>query len=196
MTETRRYESPARAAKAEATRRAILQAFRDQLVEPGRDALSPTDAAKTARCSVRTVHGYFPTKESRVVALAELLETELWSEPVRPPQTADDLPEHFRRIHRKALGDPLAAALIRHGGVEWEEVRAQRRAERLGAVRRVIADIGAPAEPTEHATAAALALAGAEISLAMRDQLGVDADRAPDAVAYAIEAIVADLRRY
>ncbi len=195
MTTTRRYRSPTRAAQAEATRQAILDAFRDQLLEPGREALSPTDAASAAGCSVRTVHGYFPTKESRVVALAESLEHELWAEPVRPPETADDLPDHFRRIHEKALGDPLAAALIKHGGAEWEEVRARRRADRLEAVRRTIAEIGAPAAPTAQATAAILALAGAEVSLTMRDELGLDAGEIPDALAYAVGAIVSDLRR-
>ena len=72
MTGTRSYVSPKRQAKAEATRHAILEAFREQLIEPGRDQLSPTDAAAAAGCSVRTVHGYFPTQESRILGLAEL----------------------------------------------------------------------------------------------------------------------------
>ncbi|MEM9038486.1 MAG: TetR/AcrR family transcriptional regulator [Actinomycetota bacterium] len=195
MTSARTYVSPKRAAQTEATRQAILEAFRDQLIEPGRDTLSPTDAATTAGCSVRTVHGHFPTKESRVIALAELLEAELYTDPLPLPETADDLPDHYRRIHRSALGSELAAALIRSGGSDWQEVRSQRRADRLAAVRQVIADVGAPAPDTRDVTGVLLALSGAEVALTMRDQYGMDPLEIPDAIASAVEVLVDDLSR-
>ena len=56
MTSTRRYESPKRDAQAAATRNAILEAFVEQLSEPGRDNISPSDAAVRAGVSLRTVH--------------------------------------------------------------------------------------------------------------------------------------------
>ena len=61
---------------------------------------------------MRTVHGYFPSRESRVEALAEWLDAQLYEEPVPTPTSIDDLPDHFRRIHRSALDLPLAAALL------------------------------------------------------------------------------------
>ena len=41
MSEPRRYVSPKRAAQAAATRSAILDAFVEQLSDPGRNTLSP-----------------------------------------------------------------------------------------------------------------------------------------------------------
>jgi len=45
MTTARRYVSPKREAQAQATRTAILEAFAEQLSEPGRDTLSPSEAS-------------------------------------------------------------------------------------------------------------------------------------------------------
>ncbi|MEL6985149.1 MAG: hypothetical protein AAFO29_22140 [Actinomycetota bacterium] len=194
MSTTRRYVSPKREAKAAATRQAILEAFRDQMMEPGRDSLSPTDAAATVGCSVRTVHGHFPTGESRIEALAALLEEELYDEHLVLPANADDLADYYRTIHQVALDSPVTEALVSRPG-EWRQVRSRRRADRLEAVRQVVADIGAPAERTEEATAVLLSLAGGEVTLLLRDQGGLAPDRIPDALAHTVELIVADLRQ-
>lgn len=193
MSTTRRYVSPKREARAAATRQAILEAFRDQLLEGGRDTLSPTDAAARSGCSVRTVHGHFPTRESRVEALAEWLEEDLYPEPLPLPTSVDDLPDHYRTIHRAALASPLTPTLVGQTGSEWREVRSRRRAERLDAIRRVVASIGAPDDAATDATAVLLTLAGGEVTMIMRDQLGLDERRIPDAVAHTVELIIADL---
>ena len=194
MTDTRRYVSPKREAEAAATRARILDAFRDQLVE-GIDSLSPSDAAERAGCSVRTVHGHFPTREDRIAALAAHLEAELYTEPAVMPETPDDLPDHYRRIHAVALGSPLAAALLGQPSSEWREIRARRRRERLDAVRRVVGAIGAPAEAAEPALSMLLALAGGEVAISMREHTELDDDRIPDAIAATVALIVADLQR-
>lgn len=194
MSTTRKYDSPKREAQAADTRRAIVEAFREQLVEERRDTLSPTDAAARAGCSVRTVHDHFPTRDSRVDALAELLDEEIYSEAVAPPTSVDDLADHYRTIHRAALRSPLATALITHTGTEWREVRVRRRADRLDAVRQVVRSIGAPDDNTNDALGVLLALAGGEITVIMRDQFGFDEERTPDAIAHTVELIVADLR--
>ena len=46
MSTVRAYVSPKREAQAQATRTAILEAFAEQLSEPGRDKLSPSEAEK------------------------------------------------------------------------------------------------------------------------------------------------------
>jgi AcrR family transcriptional regulator len=71
VSEPRRYVSPKREAQAAATRSAILDAFVEQLSDPGRNTLSPSEAAVRAGVSVRTVHLYFPNLESQVAAPAE-----------------------------------------------------------------------------------------------------------------------------
>lgn len=192
MTGTRRYVSPQREARAAATRQRILEAFRDQLIA-GHDTLSPSEAAAAAGCSVRTVHGYFPSRESRIEALAEWLDAQLYEEPVPNPTSIDDLPDHFRRIHRSALGLPLASALLAQRGSEWAEVRARRRGARLDAVRQVVADVGAPTAVTDETAAVLVELAGGEVSIGMRERSGLADDRICDAIARTVEVLVADL---
>ena len=77
MSEPRRYVSPKREAQAAATRSAILDAFVEQLSDPGRNTLSPSEAAVRAGVSVRTVHLYFPNLESQVAALSEWFDQHL-----------------------------------------------------------------------------------------------------------------------
>ncbi|MEM7339626.1 MAG: hypothetical protein AAF467_13315 [Actinomycetota bacterium] len=195
MNASRRYDSTKRKAKAEATRQAILEAFRDQLLEPGRDSLSPTDAATQAGCSVRTVHSYFPTTESRVTALAEWLEDQFYTEPLPLPTSVADLHEHYRRIHLSAQTSPLAIAFITQAGQEWQDVRRARRADRLQAVRDSVEAVGAPDGATAQATAMLMALAGAEITMIMREQFAIDDEVTLDAITHTVDLIVADLER-
>ncbi|MEO1060372.1 MAG: hypothetical protein AAFZ07_03060 [Actinomycetota bacterium] len=194
MTSTRRYVSPLREAQARATRDAIVDAFIEQLQEPGRTQLSPTDAAASAGCSVRTVHSHFPTTESRISAIAEALEGMLFPDGLTLPETADDLPEHYRLIHARAIRGEVSTNLLNQTSEAWRAVRAERRADRLDAVRRCVEGIGAPREATDDATAMLLVLAGGEISVTMRDQFDVDIERIPDIVADTVTGILDRLR--
>ena len=71
MTDSRRYVSPKRQAQAAATREAILATFAEQLSDPTRTTLSPSEAAARADVSVRTVHVHFPNRDSQIVAVGE-----------------------------------------------------------------------------------------------------------------------------
>ena len=66
MTSVRSYVSPKRTAQAATTRTAILEAFAEQLSEPGRDKLSPSEAAIRAGVSLRTVHFHFPNEGTQI----------------------------------------------------------------------------------------------------------------------------------
>ena len=59
-----------------------------------------------------------------------------------------------------ARASPLTRALSLTA-IKWPEIRQQRRKERLDAIRRVVAAIGAPAWATEDATANQFSLSGA-----------------------------------
>ena len=189
---TRQYVSAKRQAQAAATREAILQAFVEQMSEPDWEALSPTEAAKRAGVSVRTVHGYFPNQRSQIDALAEWFDQRVFPGGVRVADGPDDLPRYFRDVHAMALSDPANrayAAMI----MKWPELRRQRRAARLDAVRRAVEAAGAPAAATEDATAILLSLSGADVSWPMHDQHGLPLDRIPDVIANAVRLIVDDL---
>ena len=194
MIEARRYVSPKRQAQAQATREAILEAFAEQLSEPGRETLSPSEAASRAGVSVRTVHTHFPNLESQITALGEWYDRQFYPDGVVVSQGPDDLPRYFRDIHTMALASPLAGVLATaHFGV-LKEVRQQRRTARLDAIRRSVAEIGAPKRATEDATALLLSLSGADASWPMHDLYGLPLDRIPDVIANTVALIVEQLR--
>ena len=189
---SRPYVSPTRDAKARATRTAILEAFAEQLAEPWRDKLSPSEAAACAGVSLRTVHFHFPNEESQVTALGEWFDDVLYPDGVVLCTGPDDLVRYFREIHRLALKHPISRALASDRGV-WREVRERRRVKRLEAIRQAVKAIGAPPRETEEATAMLLGLSGADASWPMHDH-GLALERIPDVIANIVELIVVQLR--
>lgn len=193
MTTARRYVSPKREAQAQATRTTILEAFAEQLSEPGRDTLSPSEAAERAGVSLRTVHFHFPNEADQIAALGQWFDAQIFPDGVEVVKGPDDLPRYFRYIHKLGLAHPISRALTSSRGV-WKEVRASRRAARLDAIRCAVKAIGAPPRATADATAMLLSLAGGDASWAMVDQ-GLPKERVPDAIAHTVELIVEDLRK-
>ncbi len=193
MTASHRYVSPKREAQVAATREAILQAFADQLSEPDRTTLSPSEAARRAGVSVRTVHMHFPTADDQIIALGEWFDRHFYPTGVRIAEGPDDLARYFHDIHQNALKSPLTRALATAPSPVWREVRQRRRAARLEAIRRSAAAAGAPRRATEEATATLFSMAGAEFSWAMHD-FGLPLDRIPGTIARTVQLIVDDLQ--
>jgi AcrR family transcriptional regulator len=194
LKQQRRYISPKREAQAAATREAILEAFAEQLSEPGREALSPREAAQRAGVSVRTVHTHFPNRESQITALGEWFDQRIFPDGFVVAQGPDDLPRYFREIHSMALASPVSRALS-ITVLRWPEVRQMRRTERLDAIRHAVAKIGAPRRSTEDATAMLLGLSGADASWRMHDLYGLPLRRVPTAIANTVKLIVDQLKR-
>jgi AcrR family transcriptional regulator len=193
MSETRRSVSPKREAQAAATREAILSAFAEQLSEPGRDKLSPSEAALRAGVSLRTVHFHFPNEESQVVALSEWFDRAFYPQGVVLCGGPDDLARYFRDIHGMALQHPLTRAIAASRSGVWKEVRQRRRTQRLDAIRRAVKTIGAPKRASEDATAMLLSLSGADASWPLHDH-GLPLDRIPDVIANTVQLIVDQLK--
>lgn len=193
MSTARKYVSPKREAQALATRTAILEAFAEQLSEPGRITLSPSEAAVRAGVSLRTVHVHFPNEEAQIKALGEWFEKAIFPKGVQLARGPDDLVRYYRDIHRMAIKHPISRALTSAKGI-WREVRASRRAARLDSIRKAVKAIGAPKRATEDATAVLLSLSGADASWTLVDQ-GLPAERAPDTIAHTVELVLADLRK-
>jgi AcrR family transcriptional regulator len=193
MTATRRYTSPKREAQATATREAILSAFAEQLSEPGRDRLSPSDAAVRAGVSLRTVHFHFPNEESQVIALGDWFDRMFYPGGVVVADGPDDLARYFRDIHRMALQHPVSRAIASTRSGIWKEVRQRRRTKRLDAIRAAVKAIGAPARATEDATAMLLSLSGADASWPLHDH-GLPLERIPDVIANSVQLIVDQLK--
>ena len=193
MTSTRRYVSPKREAQAAATREAILSAFAEQLSAPGRDKLSPREAALRAGVSLRTVHFHFPNEESQILALSEWFDRVFYPDGVVLAAGPDDLPRYFRDIHTKALLHPLTKVIAASRSGVWQEVRNRRRVRRLDAIREAVKAIGAPPTETADATAMLLSLSGADASWPLHDD-GLALDRIPDVIANPFAVIVSQLQ--
>jgi AcrR family transcriptional regulator len=192
MSSARKYVSPKREAQAQATRNAILEAFAAQLSEPGRDKLSPSEAAEHAGVSLRTVHFHFPNEVAQAVALGEWYDTHIRLSEVPLATGPDDLPHYYREIHRMGLKHPITRVLSTGGGV-WRDMRATRRAARLEAIRRAVKAVGAPARATADATAVLLSLSGADASWSLYDH-GLTKERIPDVIAGTVRLLLEDLR--
>lgn len=195
MTQTRTYNSPKREAQAAATREAILEAFAEQLSEPGRDRLSPSEAAARAGVSLRTVHFHFPNEESQIAALAEWFDASFYPDGVVLAAGPDDLARYYRDIHAMALQSRVTLAIATSSGTVWKEVRQRRRKKRVDAIRAAVKAIGAPPKATEDATAMLLSLSGADASWPMHDLYAVPLARIPDVLANTVQLIVDDLKR-
>lgn len=192
MTKARQYVSPKREAQAQATRTAILEAFAEQLSEPGRDHLSPSEAAERAGVSLRTVHFHFPNEESQAQALGVWYDSLVALDTVELAAEPDDLPRYYREIHRRGLKHPFTRILASDKGV-WGQMRVTRRAARIEAIRRAVKAVGAPPRATADATAMLLSLSGADASWPLVDH-GLPAERVPDVIANTVELILAQLR--
>lgn len=192
MTSNRRYVSAKREAQAAATREAILSAFAEQLTQPGRDRLSPSEAALRAGVGLRTVHFYFPNEESQIIALSDWFDRMFYPDGVVLASGPDDLPRYFRDIHTMALRHPLTRVLAASNGV-WNEVRQRRRVKRLDAIGKAVKIIGAPPKATADATAMLLSLSGADASWPLHDH-GLPLERIPDVIAKTVALIVAQLQ--
>jgi AcrR family transcriptional regulator len=190
----RTYVSPKREAQAAATKEAILEAFAEQLSDPNRTTLSPTEAAERAGVSVRMVHNYFPDADARIIGLGEWFDRQIYPHAVPVADGPDDLARYFREIHANALKSPLARALAQYRSPAWNEVRQRRRTARLDAIRRSVARIGAPKRDTEDATAMLLVLAGGDLCWPMHEDYGLPIERIPDTIANTVQLVVDDLK--
>ncbi len=192
MTSTRRYVSAKREAQAAATREAILSAFAEQLSQPGRDKLSPGEAALRAGVSLRTVHFHFPNEDSQILALSDWFDRMFYPDGVVLASGPDDLPRYFRDIHAMALQHPLTRVIVGSRSGVWNKVRQRRRVKRLDAIRKAVKTIGAPPKATADATAMLLSLSGADASWPLHDY-GLPLNRIPVVIANTVALIVAQL---
>jgi len=192
MSLTRPYHSPARQARREQTRQAIVEAFIAQLGDPGRAALSPAAAARAAGVSIRTVHHYFPDAGAQLAAVAVEVEARLFPRPAPLPHSPGELPALVTAVYRAAEGQlPLLRALV--ASTVGSQVRRRRRARRLQAIKDTLEQIGAGQAETRRAIAIVSLLASADAGVVLADQYGLTLDEAGQACAEATRAIISHL---
>ncbi len=193
MNKTRRYHSPLRAARAEATRTAILEAATQWMQRNPHAAFTLEAIARAAGIERRTVFRHFVTKEVLLAAC--------WSrinEKVAPQTLPTSLPEllaapssTFANFDQEE--DVIRASLHSATG---REMRLAQAPERRVAFRRALGETtrGAPPAQRRKLECVTHALYSASAWEAMRDYAGATGAEAGAAVSWALKILTDAVR--
>lgn len=179
---------------AEATRERILASVADLLERGEAGDLTVPDVAEASGVSLRTVYRYYPTREQLLEAAGRWIGDELLQHPY--PKTLTEVAELFRvgcRDFDEKPGLVRALAFSRLG----QSVRGYRRRERLAAIRHALrAELPALTEKELRQGEAVLAYLHNMLAYTtLREESGLSGAEIGDALAWAITALVDDLRR-
>ncbi len=179
---------------AELTRERILSAVAELLESGKPDELIVPDVAAASGVSLRTIYRYYPTREQLLEAAGRWIGDELFRHPY--PRSLDDTAERFRSecVHfddRPGLVRALALSQL------GREVRSHRREERMEAIRRALREeVGAlPDDELRRAEAVLGYLHNMLAYITMREENGLTGEEIGEALGWAIETLIADLRR-
>ncbi len=192
--QSRPYNSPLREKQAELTRQRILEAFEERLLEDGSNELTLPQVAQRAGVSAPTVYRHFPTMEALYEAFAQRAIDKLgFPLAAKSPEELPDLAQkYFRSLEHHA---PLVRAILNTS--TGRQVHARRREERLEPIRKALADLTADLSPEETRRVHAIfkLLISGPAWQYLRDDLGLGATDAGQAVAWAIQALLNELQR-
>jgi AcrR family transcriptional regulator len=182
-----------REARAEQLRGVILDAVVAQLEERSIDDIAMTDVAAQAGISLRTLYRYFPDRPALLHAAGEHLYSDLGIDyEITGPH---DISASFRDAAAKLAARPaLTRALVRT--TAGRAARSAARVQRLQAIRTALAPLTEGLEPelARRATAVIAHLCSAASWVAISDESGLDDADAKEAVAWAIDALIAVLQ--
>ena len=180
--------------QAAVIRDAILDALADRLDHDDPDDIAMPQVAAVAGISLRTLYRYFPTREAMFDAVGDHVVARLGLP--RQIEGADDIAPVFLESARRGAQSPrLMRALL------W--TRLGRRARSSHRRRRVESIVAALGEVTSHLPAAeARRRAGAIVYLCslsawitVSEECGLSAEDAQLGIAWAIDTLVAALRK-
>lgn len=191
---SRGYESPLRAEQRAQTRARIIEAAIELLAEEELEEVTIPLVAKRAGVSVRTVYAHFPTKEALAETIAELLDERIGA--LQFPDKADELPAFVAGIFAGFDRDePLFTGALRTKA--GRAVSARRRPRRIEELERALEPELSALEPAERREAlAAIYLIHSVLTWrAMKDYFGLTGAQAGAAAAWAVQALLRELRR-
>ncbi len=196
MKETRSYNSSLRQAQADATRERILEAMAAILEEDGRIEAA-TNRAVAERAGVReiTVYRHFPSREILLRGLWEWMNRRAGAV-VGMPETEADLTANLGPLFKTFDASPAhitAAILTAQGRQMRESLNPERQAAFLAAISEASASLDAAGKAKAAGVIQLLHSAYAWISL--REQWGLGGEDAADAARWAIDTLLAELRR-
>jgi AcrR family transcriptional regulator len=194
MSVSRSYNSSLRREQAEATRERILAAMAALMEEGGGQEPTNRAVAERARVTEVTVYRHFPSRELLLKGLWAYLNRRDGVR-VGMPESPTDLLAKFKPLLASFDANP-AQIVARLTSVQGRAARASLDAER----REAFLDLTAQAAPSlsegERAKAAAILqlLYSAYSWLSLREQWNLSGQPAADALGWAAEVLLADLK--
>ena len=185
--------SSLRQRQAEQVRRSVLDAAVAELEDRALEDVAMADVAAAAGISLRTLYRYFPDRSSLLHAAGEHLYASLGV----PYEIAgpDEVSASFREAARRLATRPtLTRTLVRTSA--GRAARSAVRAPRLEAIRAALRPLtdDLDAETARRATAVIAHLCSAASWVSVSDDSDLDDDEAQQAVAWAIDTLIAALR--
>ena len=185
---------PLRQRQAQQVRAALLEAAISQLEGSKRSDVSMAEVAEAAGVSLRTLYRYFPDRAALLGAAGDHLYRSLGV----PFEIAgpEDIAASFREAARRLGTRPqLARALVRSepGNLSRSTLRRQRLEAIRDALKPLTDDLDSRIAQRASAVIAHLCSAAAWVSIA--DECGLSDADAQETVGWAIDALVATLRK-
>jgi AcrR family transcriptional regulator len=187
--EVTKYESPLRAAQAQATRDRVLAAVRSMLEADPDSALGFDELAAASGVNRRTIFRHFPTKQALLSAFWQSANASLgvkfW------PDSERDLVELPPDLFASLDG---IEGIVRasHSSGAGREMRLQANAERQAAFRKSLAatTAGMKRQDARRLEAVVQLLFSATAWQTMRDYWGLPSRESGEAVSWAIDALI------
>lgn len=188
------YNSPLRDRQVEQTRDLVMQALAEQLAEGRTDEFNIPKVARRAGVSVRTIYRYFPTKESLLESVAVWINDRAVQ--MALPRTPVDIADNTERAwaHFDEHATLMLAQLVTPAG---RAVRARGRRHRIAAYKAALQEITGNLDPREvqAAIGAITCIASLETWRTLKEDFGMSGDEPGKTVAWALRALIADLRK-
>lgn len=186
---------PLRERQAAAAREAILEAFLNSLEHDAPNEISMDALAERAGTSRRTLFRYFPTRADLLAAAADWIYDHRLQVPTEI-HGFENIVESFKQASAEAARLPaLVRALL--NTPTGQSIRSSRRALRTAAIRDAVAETTShlPPDHAARATAMITHLCSARAWITLQDESGLDSSSAREAVAWALQTLIDELRR-
>jgi AcrR family transcriptional regulator len=175
---------------AEKTRELIIDAVIDQLGDTGVLEFSYFEVARRAGISVRTLYRHFPERDDLFAAVIQRINARVGFHEY--PSTGRGMIDLARTLF-PAFDENVALILAQQQTRLGTEVRSQGRRDRAKAARRAVDDTapGLSPERREDIAAVCHCLLSSDAWRRMREDFGLDGKRSGEAIAWALETLLA-----
>lgn len=175
------------------TRKVILDAMVEQLVDTGAFEFSMFELARRANVAARTIYRHFPTREALFDALSARINEQVGFQEY--PTTLSGAKELARRLFPSFdRNKPLILAQLETR--KGREFRSHARQARTASIAKAVDDCAPHASERErkNCVAAVACLMSSDAWLRMHMTLGMDGSESGEAIAWAIEVLENHLR--